>query len=390
MVSAPLLIAILVAILIAVLFILQKRPKSKPYTHKAPIATGKKNSFIIRLQLLSMDPSLNALIELADAYKYGFYPYYKPDSQCANSLYRAANNYYNSSIALSKLNVANVLRQDTHGVSVPTIYADKSLQFHQGLFARQQDRMRQIRLNQQRQQRQQFQEQVPTPPQPVLQRQEPQIYADKQSVHDSAVTGIVKTNLQILQRQQQSSETVNKDTIKEALQSLNSNEIDTQTVNDVIDGLNTRSKHSRFDTTEYGALSTVFNNIQSINNDTVRSNALETLGKQLTSTIEGGKSVCSSGKIVQIAETLDGIDPNINQGRDVTVIQKELQTLAAKTRSDVLNTPDKLTKYNQSNQQIESEVRNAFQQKAKDIYITQLNIEPAIVKPLIDCISNEL
>jgi hypothetical protein len=386
----------LIALLCVLLLIrINRADHSYSCLHKSsPDATT--DRFLTKLQTLSQETTIDGLLELGDCYMFGFYPFYRPNMTIAKQVYSTAAQIYHDPLALAKLHSDSPLRGDSKGQTIPSSYAHHAISYHtkQQQFINEQEQhvaRQQLRYLQQQQQRLYRYQHTPVAAdmQPVVAAAAPRRVRrlDTQNVHDSAMTGIIKTNIDKLQKNHI---TTAQTDIKSSLNQLASIEIDAVKMNQAIDSLNSKSKHSRFGITEAEALSAVYNDIQTISDPIVRNNALETLGKQLASTVEHGKNVCSQGKIVQIMETLDGINPNMEKGRDITTIQQELHTLAAKTRSDVLNTPVKLQKYNQGDTELEHEVQDQFNERANTIYVENLSIGKNVMKPLIDDIKSEL
>ena len=74
------------------------------------------------------------------------------------------------------------------------------------------------------------------------------------------------------------------------------------------------------------------NKISEVYDKTKKDNLIEILGKQLSSAIENGNIVCSTGKISRIVSTFDGIDQDFTSIRPITAIRLEISNLAVKYR----------------------------------------------------------
>ena len=189
--------------------------------------------------------------------------------------------------------------------------------------------------------------------------------SDAQNVHDHAITKATLHNLENLK-----DNTKLEDSTQAIKTQINKLDLDEKTKSDairVIDNLSS-TKHSNFDTSEKDTLALVWKKIQTQESPQLRDNLIETLTKQLASSIEYGHVVCSSGKITRIMGTLDGT-LNENAVRPMWAIRDELGNLAAKLRNE----------YNS-----EERMRQEFQTQVKKEYIDKLGMSAKIIEPLID------
>jgi len=130
----------------------------------------------------------------------------------------------------------------------------------------------------------------------------------------------------------------------------------------VLDTLST-STHSKFGQSEQQALAVVWNGIEAQRDAATRRNLVETLAKQLASSIENGQVVCSSGKIARIAGTLDGV-ANRTSVRPLWAVREEIGSLAAKMRDNGDST-------------------EAFERRVRQTYVEELGMSPLILEPVI-------
>ena len=208
----------------------------------------------------------------------------------------------------------------------------------------------------------------PAPTQEPTQAHTPALIAfksDAQNVHDHAITKATLHNLENLK-----DNTKLEDSTQAIKTQINKLDLDEKTKSDairVIDNLSS-TKHSNFDTSEKDTLALVWKKIQTQESPQLRDNLIETLTKQLASSIEYGHVVCSSGKITRIMGTLDGT-LNENAVRPMWAIRDELGNLAAKLRNE----------YNS-----EERMRQEFQTQVKKEYIDKLGMSAKIIEPLID------
>ena len=129
----------------------------------------------------------------------------------------------------------------------------------------------------------------------------------------------------------------------------------------VIDALSDNI-HSIFEISEKEALLLTFNKIKQ---HKYADNLTETLAKQLADSIENGHVVCSTGRITQIVETLDGSVDDFEKTRDINTIRNEIATLAGKIQAKEGNGTD-------------------FKNETRNIYIKDLHMSPDIIDKIID------
>jgi hypothetical protein len=205
----------------------------------------------------------------------------------------------------------------------------------------------------------------------------PEYRIDSQNVHDHGVTKITNYNIDNLKKNVDIRTLNNKENEIEHVRNaiLSHNELDAKTKEEalhVIDKLND-FKHSSFDVTERDALVMVWDNINKADSE-LKSNLTETLAKQLSSSIENGSIVCSSGKITRIMSTLDGVSNEST--KPMWAIKEELANTASKIRDD-------MTKQYGDTPEAGKYMREQFSKDVKDLYIGKLGMNEKIINPLI-------
>lgn len=137
----------------------------------------------------------------------------------------------------------------------------------------------------------------------------------------------------------------------------------------VLDGLSS-AKHSKFGKSERESLALVWREVTSdATDEATRGNLVETLAKQLASSIENGQVVCSSGKIARITGALDGVS-NQTGVRPLWAVREEIGSLAAKMRDDPA--------FGSTEQGV-----HAFETAVRRTYIEELGMSPLILEPVI-------
>jgi len=218
----------------------------------------------------------------------------------------------------------------------------------------------------------------------------PEVYKhDSQNVHDHSVVSIAKKNLESISNNIQNNNTkqdiINK--VRNSIlinQDLNNEETSNALL--VLENLTTK-KHSQFNKTEIDILVDVWNKIDNENNLTLKNNLIETLGKQLASGVENGSVVCSTGKIIRILGTLDGIeDKIIETTKPIWILKEEIAQLASKVRDDLLDklNSSQIIAYNEGkNPELDEKMRTTFRKLAEETYYNKLNMNKKIIDPII-------
>lgn len=204
----------------------------------------------------------------------------------------------------------------------------------------------------------------------------PKYRLDSQNVHDHGVTKVTNFNIDNLKKEVDIRKLHRTD--KEIGQIVNAivehPELDPKTKEEalhVIENLG-ESKNSSFDVTERDALVMVWDKINK--NPSMKNNLTETLAKQLSSSIENGHIVCSSGKITRIMSTLDGVSNEAS--RPMWAIREELANKASKIR-------EQMTEKYGDTPEAGRRMKAAFESEIKNDYINKLGMSEKVINPLI-------
>lgn len=204
----------------------------------------------------------------------------------------------------------------------------------------------------------------------------PKYRVDSQNVHDHGVTKVTNFNIDSLKKEVDIRKLHRTD--NEIGQIVNAivehPELDPKTKEEalhVIENLGD-AKHSSFDVTERDALVMVWDKINK--NPNMKNNLTETLAKQLSSSIENGHIVCSSGKITRIMSTLDGVSNEVS--RPMWAVREELANKASKIREQMTD------KYGDT-PEAGRRMKDAFASEVKNDYINKLGMSEKVINPLI-------
>jgi len=213
--------------------------------------------------------------------------------------------------------------------------------------------------------------------------------SDSQNVHDHSVVSIANKNLKEISKESNLRDSPQKtiEQIRDFI--LGNEEMTDKQASDallVLDKLGT-TKNSSFDMSEQDVLTNVWNKISNEQDPQLKNNLAETLGKQLASAVENGHVVCSTGKVVRILGTFDGIeDDKLDSVKPLWAIKEELSNLASKVRDDHLNNlsePQKLAYERNELSELDEKMKKEFREKANDIYVNNLKMSEKIVSPII-------
>ena len=157
----------------------------------------------------------------------------------------------------------------------------------------------------------------------------------------------------------------------------------------VIKSINSDVKHSHYDKSEEEIFDMVWTRINDPVNHQSFSDMALVFSQQLASAVEHKHVVCSTGKIVRMIGSLDGFDGAATQLRPEWAIDVEMQTLAAKIRTDVLNGLDDTQKeayIEDKAPEIVLAMKEALRVRAKEDYSSLLS--EATLKVKIDALSD--
>lgn len=145
-------------------------------------------------------------------------------------------------------------------------------------------------------------------------------------------------------------------------------------------------KHSAFGVSEQEALALVHAEITS---HIHKYNLEETLLQRLNDCIEGGKLVCSTGKITRIVSTLQGLEGS-SRMRPIYAVKEELASMAAHVRERILSdvSPQEKRSYAEGNSEdLSASMRTEFERQAMKQYVGELLMSQEVIAPLVSLYS---
>lgn len=313
------------------------------------------------------------IIAIGDVYNSGSYPRFLPNQYLALQCYKIAAmcpDGYVAGVAQSKYIQARVHKVDDidiEGIDLPEVYAIQICDMAQDAYQRvpfsKFDKPRStvvemdddLDLN------------IHGEGERDRDREHHVFKEDAQNVHDHGVSRVTHHNIQKIQENAD----LKRDTVEKSIDEIKYRILKQKNIPNTIkaDAIHVIGKlngmqHSQFNTSEKEALVSVWDKIKSHENE---ENLVETLSKQLASSIEHGQIVCSSGKISRIVGTLDGVS---NEPiRPLWALRDEISSIASKIQNDHDNIKNK---------------NHAFEKRIKEDYIDKLGMSPKIIDPIID------
>lgn len=199
------------------------------------------------------------------------------------------------------------------------------------------------------------------------------IVNDSQNVHGPSVQNSATNILRIIENENTSLSSF--DQLKydfiNTIKTINNKPEEIQLAIQVIESLND-AIHSRYERSEQDVFKLIWSRINHPINSNRKDDLKKILIHNLASSIEHGKLVCSTGKIMRIIGTLDGMDAgdNIPLIKPEWAINQEIAEAAAKIREDVLKEANEIERnaYNS----IDDNTNNEAQQKLSKLMQTQL------------------
>jgi len=284
-----------------------------------------------------------SVVDMADVYRKGSFPRYRPNYEIAMELYTLALGCPDPSVSRMALLKHIECRdevlafEDHTGIEIPRTYA--------------MDVIRAARMT--------IKETTPVSQPPIdIPVPRPVISSDAQNVHDHGVTRSMHAILHNIP----ASENDAYEKIVDYVLTSGASETVKSDALSVLDTLSNQT-HSTLETSEREALNKVWSTIDAFETSK-KSDARDVLLEQLASGVEDGAVVCSTGKIARILGTLDGLSdgPGI---RPTWALREELGTMASKIRD--------------ANGDSE-----AFKNEAKKVYVDDLGMNPEIIDAIVD------
>lgn len=142
-------------------------------------------------------------------------------------------------------------------------------------------------------------------------------------------------------------------------------------------------------TTEVHALALAYHVIDNLPDLELKSNLKESLNKQLSTGVEKGFVVCSTGRLARILGVFDGVEElqGTQRIRPIWAIREEVGNLAARIREDMIKdlSTREVDAYNKGhNPQLEAAMKLEFRRRAIDIYVKSLGMSSAVMEPILN------
>ena len=295
----------------------------------------------------------SSVLDMADVYRKGRFPTYRPNKGLALELYKLASGCPDPGVAGAaqlkyiECRGETIASEDLAGLEIHPGYAFTVVQHAKTKI------QATPHVEFQRPTRPAYVS--PEPPQPPIHT----ISSDAQNVHDHGVTRSMHAILQSIPETQDDSY----EQIVDYVLTSDASETDKSDALAVLDTLSNQT-HSTLETSEREALNKVWTTIDSFENSK-KSDARQVLLGQLASGVEDGAVVCSTGKIARIVGTLDGLTPDVPAIRPTWALREELGTLASKIRDTHGDA-------------------QAFKNEATRVYVDDLGMKPEIVDAIVD------
>lgn len=230
---------------------------------------------------------------------------------------------------------------------------------------------------------------------PIVQEEEPPVQPrytpDPQNVHDHGVSASVRENIKAVVKELGDDNKYNRqDVIEAVMEKIRESGMEESKMNNafrVIVSL-VPDNISSIGCSQMDVLNATFKKINKIEDVKLKKNLFESLGKNLSSGVEKGHVVCSTGKIGRIITTLEGIESiKLQKSVPIDVIRNEISSLASKIRTDVLSESSdrQVSDYEKYPGSVLSEkMEKIFRDKIKETYIDGLHLSQKVLDPIID------
>lgn len=339
----------------------------------------------------------DVLIAVGDVYRKGAFPRFAPNESMALALYKlAATCPCGDTAGMAQVKYIearddSIYAADKKGTALPVSFGDELMRVAT-------ERIKGTpwsAFEKPRMQRMVIPERAVVPdqrPDPVTRTETPPVaptertyVRDSQNVHDHSVVAVTRKNLETIGADKAG----RADTSAIVTAILENKDMSESQVSDALAVLEDLGDdtHSGFGVSEKGALAAVWTKIQSEPDEALKSNLVETLGKQLASGVENGHVVCSTGKITRLMGTFDGTgDETLAEAKPLWAVKEELGTLAAKVRDDKLDALDDFQKnaYERGDMpELDQAMTTEFTDKATALYCKELGMKESIVLPIV-------
>ena len=204
------------------------------------------------------------------------------------------------------------------------------------------------------------------------------VMSDSQNVHSTSVQNAAVKNMQAIERET-SIDHRGDNHIQDFMQHLEaSGKFSQESIAKIRDVMQSLKgwQHSRYNRSEKDVFNLVWSRINDTINKDRRDDMIYVLAQNIESAHEHGHVVCSTGKIVRMLGSLEGMDAKSDQMQALKpewAIDEEIGTLAAKVRTEVLSasTDSERTAYEKAHPEetLSAKMKDALIAKCKSQYV---------------------
>lgn len=209
------------------------------------------------------------------------------------------------------------------------------------------------------------------PQEPMRALQTSQLYNDPQNVHSSSVQNVAAQKLAWIESASNSKASASSrhTSVQAFLDTVNGMQDLTQEQKDNIRKVMISLKedvHSRYQRSELDVFQSVWNRIHDPINHDRQQDMIKVLAQNIESGVEHGHVVCSTGKIVRLIGSLDGMDAaeddtrqNVPKLKPEWLIDREIAEYTAKLREETLNSLSKEDRESYEKLEVDDETQKA-------------------------------
>lgn len=214
-----------------------------------------------------------------------------------------------------------------------------------------------------------------------------------QNVHDHAVAASLRANVKTLKEEFPDMTYDRSEVIETTMDKLRNSGVPESSMGNIFRVLVSLvpDEISSIKCSQMDTLFLLTQKLDSIKDETLRTNAYETLGKNLKTGIERGHVVCSTGKISRIISTLEGLDIGMQKSVHMDIVKKEIATLASKIRNDILeeSSDGNRKSYDSSDSgNLATKMSDRLSEEVQNTYVKELGMSKKILEPIISMYSS--
>lgn len=232
------------------------------------------------------------------------------------------------------------------------------------------------------------------PPVPATRPKQP-FQLDPQNVHDSSVAASIRENIKSIVSEQGPKKPYDRakliDDVMAKLRTTGMTKQNEKKAFKVLVSL-VPDMISSIGCSQVDVLNATFNKINSVKDEKVKNNLFESLGKNLSSGVERGHVVCSSGRIGRIITTLEGVPEEelgtkLQKAIPIDAVRIEIASLASKIRTDVMAEASEEERINydvSDTSRLTDIMKDRFDSEVKKTYVDGLHLDAKVVSPISD------